>query len=98
MFIEIVLCARIGMDVRNLEMNETVIKSTCKPSGLVFSNWGMVASGTEAEKGGNGCWGQRAPVGEWSQGGFQLLLGQILFLNFPVTLFLFSRGVCVCLW
>lgn len=49
MFIETVLCARIEMDVRNLEMKETVIKSTCKPSGFVFSNWGMVASRTAEE-------------------------------------------------
>lgn len=30
MFIKIVLCAKIGIDVRNLEMKETVVKSTCK--------------------------------------------------------------------
>lgn len=79
MFIKIVLCAKIGIDVRNLEMKETVVKSTCKlVSGLVFSNPGLVASGPAEEIRGSravGCRGQRTPEGEWSQGGFQLLLG-----------------------
>lgn len=34
MFIELVFCAKIGIDVRNLEMTETIIiKSTCKLVG-----------------------------------------------------------------
>lgn len=50
MFIKIVLCAKIGIDVRNLEMKETVVKSTCKlVSGKVFSNPGLVASGPAEE-------------------------------------------------
>lgn len=45
MFIEIVLWAKAGIDIRNLEMKgRDLHKKHLQASGLAFSNWGMVAS------------------------------------------------------